>query len=422
MMVMIVTGLAAAGLYGAAAALEQRQAERVPDESAGKLALLGHLARNPLWLLGFAAQFAGFGVHAVALRSGPLDTVQMLVAAELIVAIVLVQIWSGRKLNPTSSAAALTVVAGITAFLFLTTPGGHAHGQGHGMPRLSLVAAVVLGAAAMALVLAGLRAAGHRRAILLALAAGAADACSAVVTMAFTHVIGHGLASVMTSWTTYAVIVAGIGNILLTQTAYQAGRPLVTLPLISAFVPVASVAVGVGLLGEAPRVSLASGVGAGVAVLITSVALAVLARSAPAPSSPVQAAKARPAPAHPGSAQLVPALRVPAQLAHTVPQLENAPQLGGRARGQDLLDVGRRGLAGRVRQDLIVQGVGGYQGVIGRGDAVGRLKRRQPGMTIVSVTPCAMFHRPPREWPIACTMPRPVPAIARPAMCAASSI
>jgi len=318
MMVMIVTGLAAAGLYGAAAALEQRQAERVPDESAGKLALLGHLARNPLWLLGFAAQFAGFGVHAVALRSGPLDTVQMLVAAELIVAIVLVQIWSGRKLNPTSSAAALAVVAGITAFLFLTTPGGHAHGQGHGMPRLSLVAAVVLGAAAMALVLAGLRAAGHRRAILLALAAGAGDACSAVVTMAFTHVIGHGLASVMTSWTTYAVIVAGIGNILLTQTAYQAGRPLVTLPLISAFVPVASVAVGVGLLGEAPRVSLASGVGAGVAVLITSVALAVLARSAPAPSSPVQAAKARPGSAHPGSAQLAPALPVPAQLAHTV--------------------------------------------------------------------------------------------------------
>jgi drug/metabolite transporter (DMT)-like permease len=303
MMVMIVTGLAAAGLYGAAAALEQRQAERVPDESAGKLALLGQLARNPLWLLGFAAQFAGFGVHAVALRSGPLDTVQMLVAAELIVAVMLVQIWSGRKLNPTSSAAALTVVAGIAAFLFLTTPGGHAHSQGHGMPRLSLVAAVVLGIAATALVLAGLRAAGHRRAILLALAAGAGDACSAVVTMAFTHVIGHGLASVMTSWTTYAVIVAGIANILLTQTAYQAGQPLVTLPLISAFVPVASVAVGVGLLGEAPRVSLASGVGACIAVLVTGVALAVLARSVPA-----QPVSARPAPVLP-----VPTLPVPAQ-------------------------------------------------------------------------------------------------------------
>src|SRR5215469_8646957 len=279
MMVMIGAGLAAAGLYGAAAALEQRQAERVPEESAGKLSLLGQLARNPLWLLGFAAQFAGFALHAVALRSGPLDTVQMLIAAELIVAVMLVQIWSGRKLSPTSSAAALAVVAGIAAFLFLTTPSGHAHSQGHGMPRLTLVAALVLGGAAGALLLAGLRAAGHRRAIFLALAAGAGDACSAVVTMAFTHVLGHGPAAVMTSWTTYALVVAGIANILLTQTAYQAGRPLITLPLISASVPVASVAVGVGLLGEAPRVGLASGVGAGAAVLVTAGALAVLALS-----------------------------------------------------------------------------------------------------------------------------------------------
>jgi drug/metabolite transporter (DMT)-like permease len=283
---MIVTSLAAAGLYGAAAAVEQRQAERAPEESAGRFTLLVHLARNPLWLLGFAAQFGGFAVHAAALRSGPLATVQMLIATELIVAVLLVQFWSGRKPSVPSAAAALTVVAGIAAFLFLTTPPGHGHRLGHGLPSLTLLAALLLGGSAAALVLAGLRAAGCRRAVLLALAAGAGDACSAVVTMAFTHVIGHGLASVATSWTTYAVIVAGVANILLTQTAYQAGRPLITLPLISAIVPVASVAVGVGLLGEAPRVSLASGVGAGVAVLVTSAALAVLARSAPAGLSP----------------------------------------------------------------------------------------------------------------------------------------
>src|SRR5262249_33572699 len=128
---------------------------------------------NPLWLLGFAAQFAGFGVHAVALRSGPLATVQMLIATELIVAVLLVQVWSGRKPTPASSAAALTVVAGISAFLLLTTPRGHAHSAIHGMPRLTPVAAIVLGVAAAVLLLAGLRAAGQRRAILLAVAAGA---------------------------------------------------------------------------------------------------------------------------------------------------------------------------------------------------------------------------------------------------------
>jgi hypothetical protein len=52
------------------------------------------------------------------------------------------------------------------------------------------------------------------------------------------------------------------------------------------FTPVASVAVGVGLLGEAPRTGVAGGVAAGLAVLVTSLALARLASSVPPPRSP----------------------------------------------------------------------------------------------------------------------------------------
>jgi hypothetical protein len=71
--------------------------------------------------------------------------------------------------------------------------------------------------------------------------------------------------------------------VLLTQTAYQTGRPMVTLPIIAAVTPVASVAIGIGLLGEAPRTGVAGGVAAGFAVLVTSLALACLARTAPHP-------------------------------------------------------------------------------------------------------------------------------------------
>jgi hypothetical protein len=114
-------------------------------------------------------------------------------------------------------------------------------------------------------------------------AAGLADACSAVVTMAFSHVASHGLAALAASWTLYALAASGAGNVLLTQTAYQAGRPMITLPVIAAVTPVASAAVGIGLLGEAPGTGLAGGVAAGLAVLIASLALAFLARSAPHP-------------------------------------------------------------------------------------------------------------------------------------------
>ena len=311
-MVMIAAALAAAVLYGAGAAVEQRQAAAAPQAAAGRPRLLFLLARNPLWLLGIAAQVGGFAAHAVALRSGALATVQMLVAGELIVAVVIVRVWSGRPLSRASWAAALTVVAAVAAFLALTSP-GHGHLVGHpDYDVAAILGAVVSGGGALAAAAAGLRATGRSRAVLLAVAAGLADTCSAVVTMAFAHVASHGPAALFTSWTVYALAVCGAGNVLLTQTAYQAGRPMVTLPVIAAVTPVTSVAIGIGLLGETPRAGLAVAVAACCAVLVASVALACLARSAPhvEPRLPQAEPQAR----HAGRAQA----------GHAVPQARHA--------------------------------------------------------------------------------------------------
>jgi len=287
-MVMIATALVAAVLYGAGAAVEQRQAAAAPQSSAGRPRLLFLLARQPLWLAGIAVQIGGFAAHAVALRSGPLATVQMLVSAELIVAVIIMRIWSGRPLDRGSWAAALTVVVAVAAFLALTSSGHrHAAGQPNYVVAAAL-GAITTGACALAAAVAGLRAAGRRRAVLLAVAAGLADACSAVVTMAFSHLASHGLAAIFTSWTVYALVVCGAANVLLTQTAYQSGLPMITLPVIAAVTPAASVAVGIGLLGEAPRTGVAGGAAAGVAVLVTCLALARLARSAQHEQTPVQ--------------------------------------------------------------------------------------------------------------------------------------
>jgi hypothetical protein len=228
-------------------------------------------------------QIGGFAAHAVALRSGPLATVQMVVAGELVVAVVIMRVWSGRPLSRASWAAALTVVAAVAAFLALTSS-GHPHAAGK--PHLLLAAglsAVVTGAGAVASAALGLRAARRRRAVLLAVAAGLADSCSAVVTMAFSHVASHGVAALAASWTVYALVACGAGNVLLTQTAYQTGRPMLTLPIIAAVTPMASVAVGIGLLGEAPPTGVAGAVAAGFAVLVACLALACLARSVPHP-------------------------------------------------------------------------------------------------------------------------------------------
>ncbi len=302
-MMMIATTLLAAVLYGAGAAVEQRQAAAAPESSAGRPRLLLLLVRQPLWLLGLAAQFGGFAAHAAALRSGPLATVQMLVALELVVAVVIVRCWSGRPLSRGSWPAALTVVAGIAIFL-LVTSSGHHHATHPNYVGAAGLGAIVTGGSALVAVAAGLRAAGRRRAVLLAVAAGLADACSAVVTMAFSHGASHDLAAIATSWPVYAVVVCGIGNVLLTQTAYQTGQPMVTLPIIAAVTPVASVAIGIGLLGETPQTGVAGAVAAAFAVLITSLALARLARSAPHPEPAIRKSE-------PAIRKSEPAIRVP---------------------------------------------------------------------------------------------------------------
>src|ERR1700733_11430874 len=182
MMLMIATALAAAVLYGAGAAVEQRQAAAGPDSAAGRPRLLLRLVRQPLWLLGMVAQIGGFAAHAVALRSGSLANVQLLVAMELVVAVVIVRIWSGRPLSRGAWAAALTVVVAIAVFLAASS--GHDPAAGHPDRTVAVgLGAAASGIGALAAAVVGLRTSGRARAVLLAVAAGLADSCSAVVTM-----------------------------------------------------------------------------------------------------------------------------------------------------------------------------------------------------------------------------------------------
>lgn len=297
----IVCALLAALLYGTGAAIEQHQAATAPDSAAGRPKLLGLLVRQPLWLFGLVVQIGGFVMHAVALRSGSLAVVQMIVAAELLVSVALVRARSGRPLPGKVWGAGAAVLAGIVAFLALTSFGLA------DVPRQSAVAAHVAraagstgaisgtalgasvsGAAAIAIAAVGLAAAGRRRTLLLAVAAGLADTSVAVVTTALTREAGHGIAAIAGSWPVYALVAGGICSLLLTQTAYQAARPMITLPVIAAVTPMASVAVGVAFLGDAARLGVVRTIAAGAVALATSAAIAVLARSAPA-VRPVQA-------------------------------------------------------------------------------------------------------------------------------------
>ena len=184
-MTVITWALTSAVLYGTGAALQQRQAATTPSQAAGRPRLLLLLIRRPWWLLGICVELGGFATHAVALRTGPLTTVQMLVASSLLFSVVTVRLWSGRRMSWTAWAAVIAVSAGIGSFVALASPAGGAGGGGPAMAEHAGVAAAFLATCAVPLAAVGLTSAGRRRAVLLAVAAGFADAGVAVVTMAF---------------------------------------------------------------------------------------------------------------------------------------------------------------------------------------------------------------------------------------------
>ena len=293
----LVWALIAAVLYGTGAALQQRQAAAAPSQAAGRPRLLLLLVRRPWWLLGIGVELGGFATHAVALRTGPLTIVQMLVASSLLFSVATVRVWSGRRLSWTAWAAVLAVIVGIASFVVLASPAGGDAGAPGGSGPAGLAAAV-LAACAVPLAAAGLAAAGRRRAVLLAVAAGLADAGIAVVTMAFSHVVSGGVTGMAGSWATYALMLGGPCSLLLTQTAYQAGRPMITLPVVAVVTPVASLAVGNLLLGESAQLGVLSGAAAVLAVLVTAAGLVVLARlTTGAPAERQSPARGRPRPA-----------------------------------------------------------------------------------------------------------------------------
>ena len=276
-MIAIVWALTAAVLYGTGAALQQHQAATAPADTAGRPSLLLLLIRRPWWLLGIVGELGGFATHAIALKSGPLTVVQMLLASSLVFSVGTVHLRSGRRPSSATWAAVVAVVAGIGTFVCLTAP---ALDQSQGLPQHAGLAAIGLGVIALPFAGAGLLSRGRRRALLLAVGAGLADTCIAVVTMAFTHSLGHGLGGLLTSWPAYALAIGGPISLLLTQTAYQAGCPMISLPVITVVSPMASLAVGVGLLGETTHLTALTGAGVSLAVLVTAAGLISLARTA----------------------------------------------------------------------------------------------------------------------------------------------
>jgi hypothetical protein len=138
-------------------------------------------------------------------------------------------------------AGAAAIVAGLGLFLVLGRPRGpHGHAT-----AAAWIAVFALSLAAVAFLLAASRrAAPPVRAALLGAAAGILFAVTAALTEATARLMRHGVLEVVGHWQLYALVALGAANIVVAQTAFQAGPIPWSLPALTVVDPVVSVAIG----------------------------------------------------------------------------------------------------------------------------------------------------------------------------------
>src|ERR1700685_2717358 len=83
-----------------------------------------YLLRQPLWLLGWVALCGSLIFQALALHFGPLSLVQPILVTELILALVLRELWLGQSIRAVTWLAAVVTGSGLVIFLVVTSPHG----------------------------------------------------------------------------------------------------------------------------------------------------------------------------------------------------------------------------------------------------------------------------------------------------------
>ena len=285
----IVLALVAAFLFALGLVLQEKAAATLPAEAVGK-GFLVRLARQPVWLLGLAAQGLGFVAQAIALGIGRMVIVQPLLVASIVFALPLGRLLEGRRIRREEWLGAALVTAGLGALLLVSKPA-------QGSDDASLLSWAVVGGATLGLAVVLFALARGRapalRAGLLGAAGGILFGLAAALTKTTVSLLDDGLGAVFGDWHVYALAGISIAAFWLEQAALQTGALAAAVATTMAFDPLSSLVFGIVLFDEALHESAVGYALSAIALATALAGLVLLARAkgeeAPPPSPPAPA-------------------------------------------------------------------------------------------------------------------------------------
>jgi len=213
----------------------------------GDSRFLAEIIRKPVWLLGGSLQVCGWVLQAVALDRGSFVVVQSLCALSLVIALPLGVRLTDQYLGRKSILGAFLTLLGIILFVAVGQPQ-----SGTSMPQGSawLTSGIVIIVLMLLLAWLARQRRGPLSAVFYAVAAGFGFAFQAAVTKVFMTQIGSGLGAILTSWTTYALILTALAGFALQQSALKTGYLAPAMAASNASTLAMSVLLGVTLFQE----------------------------------------------------------------------------------------------------------------------------------------------------------------------------
>jgi hypothetical protein len=247
-----VVGVLAAALLGIGWVLQQRVAVDAQSPDLLSWSLLRRLIGTAIWWAGIGAMAAGQSLSAWALQLGPVTLVEPLLVACLLFAFVTSAALTRHRVRWSEVAGTLLLAGALAAFLTVADPQPSRHAL-PASPAITIVVFAVTGVAALfvgAARVVGRHAMGVECA-LLAVAAGAMYGLQDVATRAAIVSVEHRrITDLVTLCWPYVVLGAATVGVLLSQSAFRAGRLDYALPPTTTSQSLTGIALGVGLLGD----------------------------------------------------------------------------------------------------------------------------------------------------------------------------
>ena len=187
------------------------------------------------------------GFQVAALGRGSFILVQSLCALSLVFALPLGARFSGQKVGRRSILGAGITVLGIILIVAIGQPQ-----EGSYMPTTSmwLASGIVLSVLIALFYWQANMRRGAIAAVLFGMAAGLGYAYQAAVSKEFVLHLGNGLYGILTTWTTYVLLVAWLAGFILEQSALKSGFLAPGLAACNSTILVTSLILGAILFGE----------------------------------------------------------------------------------------------------------------------------------------------------------------------------